>query len=322
VKIWWAVPLLVLIAWQLARSRRHQLVPVTAGAAGALVVINGPFLLAAPSAMWHMVVADQLGRVRSSATLGRKLSYLVGTRYLNPTTSHGLTVGIILIAAVAVCVIVVAAWRRQAARLVVTLLLAQLAVLAVAPSWFGFYADYLTPAAAVTVAASIAPLRARRTAGPPGRIRPASVAAVGTVVIAAAATLRLLTAGNTFVVPFPSAQLTAAASDVRCLITDEPTGQIMTNTLSRGLRDGCPNWVDITGRTYGPDKLVASDGKFVPRAENPRWQRDLVKYLTSGNAVMLTRGWGVGASKQTLRIVRSGEVLADVDHYVIYHTRR
>ena len=63
VKIWWTVPVVVLLCWELFVGRAVRRVAVmVAGIVGAVVVIDGPFLLAARSKMWTMVVLDQLGR--------------------------------------------------------------------------------------------------------------------------------------------------------------------------------------------------------------------------------------------------------------------
>jgi hypothetical protein len=332
VKIWWAVPLLVLIAWQLARTRRRRLVPVSAGAALALAVVNGPFLLAAPGAMWHMVVIDQLARPRDPASLGRKGRYLTGVSYLLPDGPRLLVAILVLAGAVAIILAMVAAWRRQAARLVVGLLAVQLAVLALAPSWFTFYADYLTPVAALTIAAAVVPLRwpAHWPHTVPEQRRIVkevagwivTVTTVAVVTVSGVATARLLAAGNNYIVPFPTAPLTAAVSGVHCLMSDTPTDLILLNTLSRDLRNGCPNWVDVTGRTHGVDKVTHANGREVARQKNRTFQRNLRRYLTSGDAVILGPGWRARVSALTLSVLRSGGVLADIDGQVVYRTPR
>ena len=91
---------------------------------------------------------------------------------------------------------------------------------------------------------------------------------------------------------------------------------IELNVLSRDFADGCRNWVDVTGRTYGVDK-PAHPG--IKRKHNPRWQHDLLDYLRSGSAVILARK-GTGASRQTTRILHRGGVLAKAGGYAIYRT--
>lgn len=92
---------------------------------------------------------------------------------------------------------------------------------------------------------------------------------------------------------------------------------IQLNALSRGLADGCRNWVDVTGRTYGPHK-PASPG--IPRRANARWQASLRAYLLSGDAVIVIPADGTGISPATAAAIRRGGVLAATDGDVVYRT--
>jgi hypothetical protein len=55
------------------------------------------------------------------------------------------------------------------------------------------------------------------------------------------------------------------------------------------------------------------------RARNPKWQRDLRRYLTSGQAVILHRA-PTGISPATRRFVTSGGVLASAHGVRLYRT--
>ena len=99
--------------------------------------------------------------------------------------------------------------------------------------------------------------------------------------LAAAITAIALALGAGAVARFPAAPaLARATAHVRCLMSDSPMSLIRLNALSRGLANGCPNWVDVTGRTYGPDRPRHGES----RAHNVRWQHDLTTYLRSGDA--------------------------------------
>ena len=63
-----------------------------------------------------------------------------------------------IVVALALAVFVVLcrlAWRRRVARLVTVLAAVQLSVLLLAPSFFPYYSDYLTPSLALTLAAAV-----------------------------------------------------------------------------------------------------------------------------------------------------------------------
>jgi hypothetical protein len=208
--------------------------------------------------------------------------------------------------------------RMPAGRLFVLLAVAQLIVLISAPSWFNFYADYLAPAAALCVAVASTPGaagRSRRRDRRLGRM----LAPAGTVA-AAALTVGFLVPGNHAITPFPSGRLAEAVEPVRCVMADAPIGLIMLDSLSRDFRDGCRDWVDVTGRTYGVDDAYAPDGRQEPRRDNRKWQRDLLTYLRSGQAAIVVRAGGDGLSAATIAALRRGGIFAADDHVFVYRT--
>lgn len=230
VRFWWAVPVLVLIGWHVGRDRGRDPVSVTAGAAISLVVINLPFAIVSDWAMWQMVVGDQLGRPESGASLANRAGWLLGVGHLLPGAPPGIVAAIVLVGAAKAVTAIPAAWRCRLARPVMVLLVAQAAVLAATPSWFVYCPDYLEPAVAVTAAAAFGAGAAsrRQDAGASGSgasrcRRGALMGAPG----AGAGPRRgaghhcpfLIT--ETGAAPrHPSAELTAAASTVRCLMSD------------------------------------------------------------------------------------------------------
>jgi hypothetical protein len=319
VKIWWAAPMLLVLAWQLALDRRWpRVVLPAAGAIGALAVINGPFLLLSRGQLWQQAVAQQLGRARDQNSTASRLAQLSGLNYLSlprPAELALLVLGTAV--ALAVCWL---AWRIPRARLAVALVLVQVAVLVSAPSWFSFYTDYAAPAAALTVAAGIGALSARRAAAGSGWWDRAARYGWTVVAVAALETVLLVVTGRVNVVaPFPRVPLARAVTQTRCLMSDSAMALIQLNALSSGLEHRCPNWVDVTGKTYGPDKPASP---AIPRRANARWQADLRAYLLSGDAVIIIRADGTGLSRATTAAIRRGGVLAAAGGYVIYRTPR
>jgi hypothetical protein len=330
VKIWWAAPMLLVLAWQLTGDRRwRRLALPAAGAAAALVLINGPFLLLSGGRMWQQVVTQQLGRAPNQTSVPTRLAQLSGVNYLSlPRPAELVLLAVIAVVALAVCWL---AWGTPSARLAVALTLLQVAVLVLAPSWFSFYTDYAAPAIAVTLAAGAGALAARANGVPaaggraarPGRLDRAPVAVIAPVAVVALAALEtvllIVTGRSNVVAPFPREPLARAVADTRCLMSDSSMALIQLNALSRGLANGCQNWVDVTGRTYGPDK-PASPG--ISRRANARWQASLRAYLLSGDAVIVVRADGSGLSSATAAAIRQGGVLAAVDGHVVYRTAR
>jgi len=88
--------------------------------------------------------------------------------------------------------------------------------------------------------------------------------------------------------------------------------------LSRDLGHGCANWIDVSGRTYGADRA----GRDASRRANARWQRDLLSYLRSGQAIILVRPRATGVDASTMRAIRQGGALVRDGGYVIWRVRR
>jgi len=309
-KIWGIVPLLVVLGWRLLDRGRRSAVRVAAGAATAGAAICLPFFVVAPDRMLRMVVIYQLGRPRSNVSPVERLYGAISVREW--VTSPSL---LRLVATAAVVLAVTAtslAWRERSARIVVVLLLTQTALLFAAPSFFGFYAAFVVPAAALTLA--VAAGRLARSAGEHGpRVR---IAAVGLLCTAVAAAAALLVPVGRPPAPFPGRQLGAAAGNLRCVLSDNPLALVQMDVLSRNLRNGCSVWVDVTGRTYDPGVAFDPAGRRLPRTKNPVWQRQILAYLRSADAVVLARP-GTGLSAATKRTIAGWPILARVDGYTL-----
>ena len=309
VKIWWIVPVLALVVW-LGRTTRsgRTVAQVLAGAVGVSVLLDGPFFLVSPHAIWSSVVVDQMTRGSTSRSPLTRLTDLSSITRLTGPLSHSGELATSVVLLLALGWVVHRAWTVPAARPAVVLLAVQGLVLLAAPSWFPYYGDYLAVAAAVTVGATARPGRVRATRLPTaGWTFTAAMAAI---------TVLALVSGRSAVRPFPgAARLARGAASARCVQSDSPMGLIEVDALTRSFRNGCRNWVDVTGRTYGDDRGSGA------RIDNVRWQRDLTAYLRSGDAVIIVRRSGTGLSPVTYRDVARDGVLARAGGHRLYRVR-
>jgi alpha-1,2-mannosyltransferase len=289
VKIWWAVPVLAVLGWVLlARPGRRQATAMITALIAAPAAICLPFFLAAPGPMWRMVITDQLGR-HAATVPWRRLDELASLHAALPNLATPLVaVALALLGALVIWVCVVA-WQAPGGRLIVCLLVVQIIVLMASPTYFDYYAGY--PAGALSLAVAAAAQPSTRRSLP--RLRVAAP-------YLAAAVSGLLTLGALARQPgptsFPGARLASSVSSVRCVMADDPMALISMDILSRDLARGCPDWVDVTGRTYDVDSPI--DLKHPGRVENVRWQRDVSRYLRSGGAFILIRS-ATGLSTHT-----------------------
>jgi alpha-1,2-mannosyltransferase len=311
VKIWWSIPLLVALAWVVhARSTRRQALPFIGGVAAAFAVLDLPFFAAAPGTMWRMVVADQLGRHSSNTAPLSRLDNFLSLRAAVPGLPHAAELTAVAAAIVIGLALTVAAWQVATARLVVLVAVSQVLVLLVSPTYFNYYSGYATAALSLVLAAGAHRVGRRRITAQIGR-----VLAVGSLVGAATlSAVTLFARPVTIVAPFPGSQLADAVRHVRCVMADSPMALIALNDLSRDLANQCPNWVDVSGRTYDVDAPV---GRSASRTGNVRWQNDLRRYLLSGDATIMIRS-STGYSAATKQDIERLPVLAHAGGYTIY----
>lgn len=310
VKIWFAVPLLVILVWQWRRSRAAGLISSAAAITGA-AVIAAPFFAAAPGQMWSMVVTDQFGRAVNGKPIAR-LTGVTGLRPLAPqfTVQHAAIV--IAVGAIGLVAICLAAWRAPAAGIVLTLFLAQLLMLGIAPSWFPFYADFAASGFALTVAAAASTLLARaiRDSRRARWLAASASAAVAVVLVALT-----ITAARGWVRPYPANSLQAAVAHTGCVMSDSPMPQIELNVLTRGLRSGCPNWIDVDGAAF---EMHVSG--MASRRASTHWQRTLEHYLLSGDALTLFWPHDPGFGPDLTSTLRRLPVLACSGHFCVLQT--
>jgi len=288
VKIWGVVPLAVVLAWLLVTAGWRVAVRACAGAAGAVVVVVAPFALAAGSDMFRMVVLDQLGRPRQSGSgLEQRLAWIAGTGNAEWVETPTAQVALVLAVLGFVALAAVAAWARDRGRLWVALLVVQTTVLLASPSAYQQYAAFVTPALVLVVAAAVSLVPAR------GREAVAAVVCVGfTLGAGVTATPR--------VVAFPATEVEAHLPPTGCIRADSPGVLALTDVLSRDLARGCELPVDLSGYAYDVGAKDAQ-GRAVPRDRNAAWQREALRYLTSGSATIMVRSVGNGFGPATQR---------------------
>jgi hypothetical protein len=254
----------------------------------------------APSAMWRMVVLDQLGRPRDTSLLVRALDITgVGAAFGAHSTAGAVALVVACLAALAMGV---ASWR-SGVRLPLVLVCVQLIVLALSPSFFTFYDNYAAAAAARVMGSATT-----------GRVG-VRLTRFAVVAAAAAASLYVLVDGTYLSVSrrFPASELAGGVADARCVMSDSPSALIELDALSRGLADGCPDWVDVSARTYDSERAPVS------RPHNQRWQATVLHYLRSGQA-MITVRTASGIDRATRSALDGDCLLAQDGPYSVYRT--
>ncbi len=285
VKTWVVADVVVLAGWLLWRSGWRAALTIVAAPFVTAVLVCLPFFLAAPSAMVHQVVTDQLGRTETIT--GNTVLYLhqlagMGEAY------HARGVGeaaVIAVLAAGVGAVIVTLWRGP--RLWAVLAIVQVALVVPQNSYTYHYMDFAAPALAGCVGVAVtAMLRGARRLGRP------TAALVG---VAAATALGLLAwqAATVFVIGWP---MPAAISEFLrahpCAFTDYPPVLPVAGVETAQVRRHCGNLVDYTGAalSVGNGHMLVSYGQGGEgrKYRSPPWQAQVRKLLGTSDAAVLS----------------------------------
>jgi len=304
-KIWGIAVAAVVVVWCLAVWGYRVAFAVIGGFVATLLAICLPFVASAPQEMWRMVVLDQMGRERNTASVGTRLLEIVGL------TGWGGAIQFVALCLVATLLLgaSVLAWRIPAGQLGVVLMAASLLLLLSAPPWSPDYGALIGPPAVAIAGGAAAALEGPSVSRPPVGVAAALLAVlVGYLVVAGP--------GKPFGHRFPGASLAAQLADIPgCVTTDDPTLLVETNLLSRNLARGCPLIVDLGGYSY---HLQPGATAHRARSKNRQWQRFAIDYLAGGRASVVVRFEDeAGLSAKTWRTIRSWPIRGQVGRYLI-----
>jgi hypothetical protein len=295
-KIWYIMPWLVLVGWQLIQRRRAAL-PLVAAAVVAPAIVALPFLVAARMRMVDMVVVDQLLRPQSRHGAFSRLEGITGVR---PLLHHAYAVPVTAVIGLIIMFALLRCWSAGA-RLLVVLYLVALAVLLEAPVYYRHYGQLVAAPAALVIGVGLGT--------PAKRWWPRLQPAVAVPVIAA---LALMSAGRIMSRSdgkYVDVAALRAAAPPGCVAADDDTILVLMNRLSSDLREGCWVGVDVTGITYGPLDRHNAAGKHLPRIHNPAWQHYLYEHLSSAPSYVIARPKGDGLAPATHRLLHRDQLL-------------
>jgi hypothetical protein len=311
VKIWAVAPVALVLLWVWRRAGARSAGWTVLGGLAAGLLVDGPFLLAAPTQMFRMVVHDQLGRGRTPVDAAARLAHVLVPGITLPSQWSPGTATLV-IGGCAVAVVCLACVGSGPGRFAFSLLGVQLLVLVLSPSFFSYYNAFAAPGLALVMAQVVRWVLALSRPSPTSRALGGTSPRVvlGVVLVTGPALALSASLGVDSVVvtgaPFPGARLARAAATARCATSDSPDALILTDLFTRDLQRGCRVPVDLSGLTYDRDALPhRSDGTAVPRSRNERWQHDLGSYLFSGQAIFVLRPRGDGSFGTAVRRLRS-----------------
>ncbi len=276
VKIWGEVPVIEVVCYVAIAVGLRPAALVAAGSAVGFGAVWLPFFVTAPTAMWRMVVANQLGRPRQD---GRPVERLAEIFTMDHLSTGWPSVAVAVIGVAALVVVSLLAWTQRPVRIGVALLLSTLLVLLASPTFFPHYLGALAVPAALVVGAGTQ----RLAHGHPGR-RSLSVP----LVLVGCAALAVDLAGMARIRSgdmVPAARLaTVVQPATGCITADDATTLLALGVLGRNVDRHCEVVVDLGGYSHDYAR-----GTEINRTGNVAWQRFCLRYLASGDLAIVTR---------------------------------
>ena len=286
VKTWAIVDIALLAGWLLWRSGRRAAAVFGCAAFGAAAAVCLPFFAAAPGAMFHQVISDQLGRterltpdpvvfLHEVAGVGQ----VYGRSGAAPAAAIAVLVGFALAVAITL-------WRGP--RIWAVLAIAQLALVLPQRSYTYHYIDFAAPAlAACAGIAAAALVRAAR------RLEAAAAAPAAAAALAAVLAVFAWQSVTQDVVGSPmQPQFRGFFAAHPCAFSDYPSLLAAADAESRQVRLHCANLVDYTGAA-----LAVGDGRMLIRLGQagrsrlyrfPGWQAQVRRILAVSDAAVLS----------------------------------
>lgn len=246
-KLWAVISILVVAVFVAVRFGRRELLTFLGGTASVAVVVVGPFLLAAPQAMFQDVVLAQIGRTDVRKGIELRLEYLVGSPV--PPFVLWILAALLLIAVLAPWVAGAVDRRPYFASddawCWSLLVVAQSTALLTSGSFFDHYSNFVAPAVALTLGAFVG-LLARRAGRWVGQSGPGIVAVLGMAALVPAG----IAGFSLNPAPLQDVSETAIAAAVakhQCVWAPFAYMSIVSDSLSRSVARGCAPLVDYSG---------------------------------------------------------------------------
>jgi alpha-1,2-mannosyltransferase len=286
VKTWAVADIVLLAGWLCWRSGRRAAAAFACAAFGTAAAVCLPFFLAAPGAMFHQVVSDQLGRTQRLTP--DPVVFLHEVAGVGQVYGRSGATPAAAIAVIAAFVLAVAAALWRGPRIWAVLAIASLALVVPQRSYTYHYIDFAAPAlAACAGIATAALLRAAR------RVRVVPAAPVAGAAVAAVLAMLAWQSVTHDVVGSPAqSQFRGFFAAHPCAFSDYPSLLAAADAETRQVRLHCANLVDYTGAA-----LAAGNGRMLIKVGHgnrsrfyrfPAWQAQVRQILAASDAAVLS----------------------------------
>lgn len=309
VKLWMAVPVIVIALWLFARRKIASGFIFGISAFSIFAIICTPFLILSKGKMWDLVWKAQISRAgKPESRLPRLAQIFNITKKLAPIVEN--PVFLVFVFALIALAITLIFNKFKLSHLYLILIAAQLSVLLYSPVFFHGYSSYV--AIPIILLVSLFFQRLIDFKYTAHLLVPIFIASL---IFNLVAVSELLPQQK-----FPAKAISKMVSSARCVTSDSPSVLILSNTLTRSIENNCQVKFDVDGEIYGVnagannEKLTSTER----RRNSAQYQDILLNYFESGDVTILKREVADALTRTTLRKLDSLDLDVTSGLYLIY----
>jgi hypothetical protein len=309
VKLWMAVPVIVISLWLLFRSRYKSGIVLGGTSFAVFSIICAPFLILSHGKMWDLVWKAQISRAgRHESKLPRLAQIFNIPKQFAPIVENPFTLGIVFILLMVCLILIFSEFKNS--RLYIALVASQLAVLMSSPIFFHGYSSYVAIPIILLVSLFFQRLIDFKYTAP--LLIPLFVFSLALNL----ATVSELVSQE----KFPAKAISKAVAHAKCVTSDSPSVLLLSNTLTRALENNCEVLFDVDGEIYGVNggennlKLTSMER----RRNSLQYQNKLLSYFESGDVTILKREVADALTPATMKKLESLDLDVTSGLYSIY----
>jgi hypothetical protein len=309
VKLWMAVPVIVISLWLFARRKIKSGLIFGFSSFSVFALICAPFLLLSNGKMWDLVWKAQISRAgKPESRLPRLAQIFNITKRLAPVVEN--PVFIIIVSGLVIFALILIFNKYKISRLYLALIVAQLTVLMSSPIFFHGYSSYVTVPIILLVSLFFQRLI---------DFKYTAHLLVPIFIVSLAFNLSAVSE----LLPqqkYPAKAISKMVAHAKCVTSDSPSVLLLSNTLTRTIKNGCQVKFDVDGEIYGVNGGVNNEKltSMERRRNSLQYQNELMKYFESGDVTILKREVADALTPATMRKLESLDLDVSTGLYRIY----
>lgn len=305
IKIWYAIPVVVVILWLLLQRELKKALIIGATSLATFATFSAYFIAKSSVKFFELVIYAQTQRVSDPIPIADRLVKIFNIDSIKLEPSRNISLLALALLTALLLKFIIDNARNRESQLIFLFFLFQLVVLIKTPVFFNAYPSFIAFSLALIFGITVSKL--------PSRIL---IAAIMTVVIPIGVH-SVMTQEPGSDIPNKLEQISFAQS--KCVTSDSPAMLIMLNVLSKNLNNKCQMIFDITGEIYGIEggKNPLHENSRMRQLHSNEYQKVIESYLAEGGTIILARKTIDGLTTDSWQKLMAGRKVTHMHSFYI-----